>query len=119
MGPIDEWRFVDQVDERGVWRLRAAANGRASNRSSAASATFIPLAPIALVLAGLAIVGFKSFRYPVGHCRKCGYDLRSLPAGKCPECGDAPVAQPPAIAPPNPPSPTPSLPPPPPVSTSA
>jgi len=109
--PINNWQFERQIDERGVWRFRAAALSRTSNRSSA---TFIPLAPIAIVFAGLAIVGFKSFKHPLGHCRKCGYDLRSLPPGKCPECGDASVEQSPASTP----STSPSLPPSP-VSKSA
>lgn len=29
---------------------------------------------------------FPEDEYPV-HCTKCGYDLRGLPDGKCPECG--------------------------------
>ncbi len=26
-------------------------------------------------------------RFPPGHCRKCGYDLRGNVSGRCPECG--------------------------------
>lgn len=36
-----------------------------------------------------------------GHCRKCGYDLRGLAGGNCPECGavaPAPAAATPAVA---------------------
>lgn len=28
-------------------------------------------------------------RIPLGHCRKCGYDLRGNESGVCPECGAA------------------------------
>lgn len=37
----------------------------------------------------LASAGLWSIRTPRGHCRKCEYDLRGLPAGAsvCPECG--------------------------------
>lgn len=51
-----------------------------------------PLMVVSLVVAGYAhgvVVGAR--RATIGRCRRCGYDLRSLPAGAaCPECGEAP-----------------------------
>lgn len=50
---------------------------------------------------GLMCAGLWGIRAPKGHCRKCEYDLRGLPAGAgvCPECGATlPAASAPSAA---------------------
>lgn len=50
---------------------------------------FIPLWIIAVPLFGACGVVWKwSKRQPEGYCQRCGYDLRELPCGRCPECGE-------------------------------
>lgn len=50
---------------------------------------WVPALPIALGAAGLYFWGWKARSVP-GHCRKCGYDRRSIDAkSPCPECGRA------------------------------
>jgi hypothetical protein len=41
---------------------------------------------IMIVLTAIAWLANR-FRFPVGHCQKCGYDLRGNLSGVCPECG--------------------------------
>jgi hypothetical protein len=50
---------------------------------------FIPLWPAAVVAVFTAASWWRAWRkVPDGHCRKCRYDLRTLPPGSpCPECG--------------------------------
>lgn len=55
----------------------------------------VPLWQLLLVF---LIAGGVSWRiaarmFPVGHCSACGYDLRGLGSGKCPECGEGFVAR--------------------------
>lgn len=47
---------------------------------------------VALVIPWVALWWFVPSKRLPGHCRKCNYDLRSLPAGtSCPECGTKPT----------------------------
>ncbi len=43
--------------------------------------------PTSLVCGLAVFLLFKKRRFPIGHCQKCGYDLRTLTHGRCPECG--------------------------------
>ena len=44
--------------------------------------------PFVLFSAGAAWLFWRRARlFPPGHCKHCGYDLRGLTAGRCPECG--------------------------------
>ncbi len=45
------------------------------------------------ILPVLQTTRWRRRRHPAGHCRNCGYDLRSTP-NRCPECGTAPIANP-------------------------
>ena len=47
-----------------------------------------PLAAAGGVSLAVALVARRG-RHIAGHCRGCGYDLRGLGAGMCPECGAA------------------------------
>jgi hypothetical protein len=48
----------------------------------------VPYWPISMVSAFLPIIAvlFRRRRFPIGSCRRCGYDLRATP-DRCPECG--------------------------------
>jgi len=61
---------------------------RHTNDGSAASLS-VPWWMLGAIGGLLACAGFWGIRTPRGHCRKCEYDLRGLPAGAsvCPECG--------------------------------
>ena len=53
----------------------------------------VPVWPLSLLFAVLPVARLYRRlrrRHPLGHCRRCGYDLRATP-GRCPECG-APAA---------------------------
>ncbi len=55
----------------------------------------VPLWQLLLVF---LIAGGVSWRiaarmFPIGHCGACGYDLRGLGSGKCPECGEGFLAK--------------------------
>ena len=54
---------------------------------------WLPLAIAAMVTAGVWVRGRK---HPPGHCARCGYDLREIESGRCPECGTACESVPPA-----------------------
>ena len=45
--------------------------------------------PLLLVALPTAIIFWRDRRrrFPVGHCKKCGYDLTGNVSGRCPECG--------------------------------
>jgi hypothetical protein len=61
---------------------------------------FIPLALFGGVAGGLWWAHRRERRRAmIGYCRACGYDLKGLAAGSCPECGSkVPVAATPARA---------------------
>jgi DNA-directed RNA polymerase subunit RPC12/RpoP len=76
-----------------AWRPFHAAGVKLGNRP-AYHGLYIPMWPVAavaLLVAGYAhglVVGAR--RETIGRCRRCGYDVRALPAGAaCPECGEA------------------------------
>jgi hypothetical protein len=66
------------------WGSSAASQGRFFYTLFA-----VPILPIAGVVAALTGLGFVVLcrRTPPGACAACGYDLRGVPAGRCPECG--------------------------------
>lgn len=55
--------------------------------------TYVVIPLWLLLLTALVLSAFLWFRdrrrVPVGHCRKCGYDLTGNVSGRCPECGAA------------------------------
>jgi hypothetical protein len=64
-------------------------------------AFFIPhwaMLAIFAIMPGIALLQFARSRnrHKIGHCRKCGYDLRATPE-KCPECGATSAALPPGL----------------------
>jgi hypothetical protein len=85
VGPVSMWRPSSS----------SAAIGTSPNSAPAPLFTltvvYLPLWPWALLTIGVA--GGLSWRWmrrvEPGHCGACGYDLRGLPAGRCPECGRA------------------------------
>lgn len=76
----------------GPRQLWIAYAGPAGVTVTIRSITMYPVYPL-----GLAVVlwAIRFRRVPPGHCKRCRYDLRGLPAGTaCPECGhfaDAPA----------------------------
>lgn len=48
---------------------------------------------LAFLIAGGASWRFAARSFPVGHCHACGYDLRGLGSGRCPECGEGFLAR--------------------------
>lgn len=60
----------------------------------------VPLWQLLLVFLIAAGVSWRiaARMFPVGHCSACGYDLRGLGSGKCPECGEGFLAKLPALA---------------------
>lgn len=50
---------------------------------------YIPLWPWVALLSGISVLlWWRTRRIAIpGHCAACGYDLRSLPGPRCPECG--------------------------------
>lgn len=60
--------------------------------SNAGFVALLWLVITALILLGALPVTSQvvhRWRFPPGHCQKCGYDLRGLPEPRCPECGRA------------------------------
>jgi len=56
---------------------------------TALDALYVPLVfamPLLGLIAG-ALIWMGRRRAAPGHCRGCGYDLRGLGGGRCPECG--------------------------------
>lgn len=53
------------------------------------AANFIVLCAIPFMLLSIAVYVRNTYWpvYPEGRCAVCGYDLRGLPAPRCPECG--------------------------------
>ncbi len=52
-------------------------------------AIFYSLMLLPAVLLLIARRWYWGKRYPPGHCRSCGYNLRGLDSERCPECGHA------------------------------
>lgn len=48
---------------------------------------------LAFLVAGGASWRIAARMFPIGHCSTCGYDLRGLGSGKCPECGEGFLAK--------------------------
>ncbi len=74
-----------------AWASRARTSGTPLGDQAETSLTVPHWLPVAvLAVAPLAwLAGWRDRRrYPTGHCRRCGYDLRASPE-KCPECGTA------------------------------
>lgn len=79
-GPGLHWRAVS--DPGVVWWIGPTPD--------AFSAIEAPLWIPAAVLVGLGTWAIFGWRWPQGVCRKCGYDVASLPPDAvCPECGTA------------------------------
>ena len=52
------------------------------------SVLFVPLAYVFLVVAIPTLLVWRlAPRFPRGHCRRCGYNLKGLTEARCPECG--------------------------------
>ncbi len=78
------WAVADDFFP-GVWRF---------DRYPPGPMIGVKLWPIAVVCTlPLLVFGVLCLRkrYPEGHCRRCGYDLRGLSGEKCPECGAAAI----------------------------
>jgi hypothetical protein len=55
---------------------------------------YIPLWPLVLVLAVLALRNWRQALVRPGHCPRCGYDLSATaPGAPCPECGSGQAPQ--------------------------
>ncbi|MFO0836786.1 MAG: hypothetical protein U0638_17630 [Phycisphaerales bacterium] len=48
---------------------------------------------VLFLIAGGVSWRFAARMFPIGHCSACGYDLRGLGSGKCPECGEGFLAR--------------------------
>ena len=84
MQPKPCWYFQKPIWSTKNWRFENAL------RIHPAGELEIPLFPLACLLAAPPIARlvwryFNPFREP-WQCR-CGYDLRGIPSGSCPECG--------------------------------
>ena len=88
--------IVDGVKTSGYLRTRwMPRSGRGWGSNAGSNGRFfytivaIPVLPIAGGIAVVTGVGFLLLyrRTPPRCCAECGYDLRGLPAARCPECG--------------------------------
>jgi hypothetical protein len=85
LGPGSSWLPSSQ---RGSVTVGPAA---AAGVTYSLAVVFVPLWPWAILFAGSGLVLWKLSRNQrAGHCKACGYDLRGVRAGPCPECGSAP-----------------------------
>ena len=79
------------------WRPSASSDSIGTSPSAAGAPLFtltvvyLPLWPLVVVAGGAAAGLWWRWRHVVepGHCAACGYDLRGLAPGRCPECGAA------------------------------
>src|SRR4051794_3402626 len=86
LGPDSSWRPSSQ---RGTVTVGSAV----SSVSYSLSAVFVPLWPWTVLFACSGAVLWTLGRgRAAGHCAACGYDLRGLRPGACPECGAGPAA---------------------------
>ena len=85
--PYDVVRARRAVNRRLEWngfRYMAESRAAPSSRSVQVPSWFVAL--LAAILPALWLGRRLLRRYPPGHCKRCGYDLRASP-DKCPECG--------------------------------
>jgi hypothetical protein len=66
----------------------AAVDGPPWVQATCVAVPYWFLTGVFLVAPAYFIVRRLLFRYPLGHCQRCGYDLRATPE-RCPECGTA------------------------------
>lgn len=93
--PAAVWTF-DWIDAWPglLWSPRATASNTTAVFSS--WSVRVPLwIPFLLLASPCAWFWYRHFNRTPGICESCGYDLRGLTAGKCPECGESVSSHPP------------------------
>ena len=76
---LDEWTYVERSSEGlSLWNFWLAG-------------TRVVEVPLYAVFTAVAIPTLLVWRFvpkfPRGHCRRCGYNLKGLTEPRCPECG--------------------------------
>ena len=86
---VGPFSFIVGKQQGGDWQTAGSARWTDHLQELVVPHWFI----MALTLAPAALVFYRHMKRPrVGHCAKCGYDLRASPA-RCPECGAEPAVQ--------------------------
>ncbi len=79
--------------QSGMYRtMQTTYNNTDTNQTYNASAVELTIPiwmPFVLAAALTALLFWRDrrFRFPPGHCRQCGYNLKELTEARCPECG--------------------------------